>query len=237
MVVRTAGYTAHHIIALAFMIIVTTVGFAGWFSLPASATASASARMLTSNGTARWLAAVLIGELIIWDFPCSFFIKKLRDPVLLTHHVGMLITAYLVARLPTFYGLFYLGWTELSNIPLQLWDWFSNAEEDAGKIAEKYSAYRLLLLTGLKKTSFAIFSIFFFFVRVVAFTGITLGGLFPDVYRTLCTPAGVAAQLPLVGFLFFGAAFNGLMLFWFVDKFEDGKNAIGDLLKPLVRFD
>jgi hypothetical protein len=190
--------------------------------------------MLTSNGTARWLAAVLIGELIIWDFPCSFFIKKLRDPVLLAHHVGMLMTACLVARLPTFYGLFYLGWTEVSNIPLQFWDWFNHADEQAGKIAEKYSAYRLVLLSYLKETSFAIFSIFFFFVRVIAFSGITLGGLFPDIIRTLSTPGGVAARLPLMGFIFFGVAFNGLMLFWFVDKIDDGKNAIWKLLKPIV---
>ena len=35
--------------------------------------------MLTPDGTARWLGAVLFGELVLWDFPCSLFIKKLQE--------------------------------------------------------------------------------------------------------------------------------------------------------------
>ena len=59
--------------------------------LPAAATSSASARMLTFNGTSRWLAAVLFGELIIWDFPCSVFIRKLQDPVLRIEDARLLL--------------------------------------------------------------------------------------------------------------------------------------------------
>ena len=36
---RSAGYIAHHLIALAFMVVATVVGFAGWFS-PAAATSA-----------------------------------------------------------------------------------------------------------------------------------------------------------------------------------------------------
>ena len=48
---RSAGFTAHHIIALLFMIVASSVGFAGWFS-PAAATGSAAGRVLVADGTA-----------------------------------------------------------------------------------------------------------------------------------------------------------------------------------------
>ena len=54
---RSAGFTAHHIVALLFMIVATAVGFAGWFS-PAAATSTAAARVLVADGTARWLSAI-----------------------------------------------------------------------------------------------------------------------------------------------------------------------------------
>ena len=74
---ESAGYVAHHIIALVFMVLATTVGFAGWFS-PAAATGTAAARILVRDGSSLWLGAVLFGELLLWDFPCSIFIKKLQ---------------------------------------------------------------------------------------------------------------------------------------------------------------
>uniref|UniRef100_A0A7S4HL97 TLC domain-containing protein n=1 Tax=Prymnesium polylepis TaxID=72548 RepID=A0A7S4HL97_9EUKA len=221
---RSAGYTAHHIIALAFMVVATVVGFAGWFS-PSAATATATARMLVPNGTARWLSAVILGELVIWDFPCSLFIKKLQEPVMLAHHVGLLATTYLVALLPSFYATFYLGWTELSNIPLQLWDGFGHAHDVADDAS--YPASRRRLFAAIRDASYSVFSGLFLIVRVFAFTAITAGGLFPDVLALLARPtaAAAAARLPLVGFLGLGAAFNALMLYWF-------GGAVWSMLKP-----
>ena len=130
---RSAGFTAHHIIALLFMIVATAVGFAGWFS-PSAATASAAARVLVADGTARWLSAMLLGELLLWDFPCSLFIPKLQVPVIIGHHVGLLATAALACVAPLYWGTFYLGWAELSNIPLQLIDTLEHAQGVAAEV-------------------------------------------------------------------------------------------------------
>ena len=64
-----AGFAAHHTIELTL-----------WCSSPSSALPASSplsrrpdhaARMLAPNGTVRWLAAILLGKLMIWDFPCA----------------------------------------------------------------------------------------------------------------------------------------------------------------------
>ena len=64
------------------MVLVTLVGAAG-FLVPGAVGPAAAARMLAPNGTVRWLAAILLGKLLIWDFPCAFFIKKVRSAVIL----------------------------------------------------------------------------------------------------------------------------------------------------------
>lgn len=212
---KSAGYTAHHIIALAFMIIATAVGFAGWFS-PAAATASATSRMLVADGTSRWLGAVLFGELLLWDFPCSIFIKLLREPVMLAHHVGLLTTAALALRLPLYWGTFYLGWAELSNVPLQIWDTTKHAVAVAQENSAAASTQRRL--AQVRDASYNVFCALFFLVRVVGFTAITAFGLFPDARAVLRLPASAAAaptRLPIQLFLGLGGAFNALMLYWF----------------------
>lgn len=206
----SAGYISHHIIALAFMILATVVGFAGWFS-PAADAATGVARMLSPSGTSRWLAAVLLGELLLWDFPCALFIKKLREPIMLAHHTGMVITAYLVVRLPSFYGMFYLGWTELSSIAMQLWEAFSHLCEAAAEI--DYPEAKRNALAKRRDLSFVVFKVLYVVVRILAFTAITACGLYPDTLRVLRSAAGGASRLPLMGFLVLSAAFNALMLY------------------------
>ena len=102
-----AGFAAHHTIELTFMVLVTLVGAAG-FLVPGAVGPTAAARMLAPNGTVRWLAAILLGKLLIWDFPCAFFIKKVRSAVILGHHAGMAATCALALHVPFCTGLVYL---------------------------------------------------------------------------------------------------------------------------------
>ena len=214
---QSAGYIAHHIIALAFMVVATVVGFAGWFS-PAASTSTAAARLLVPDGTARWLGAMLFGELLLWDFPCSLFIKKLQVPVIVGHHIGLLATATLALVAPIRYGTFYLGWAELSNIPLQLIDMLEHAQETGAEAA----ATTQRRLSAIREAIWPIFCASFFVVRVVLFTAVTARGLVPDILATL--PTAGSLRRPLQGFLGLGTAFNALMLFWFA---EAGGKALG----------
>eukprot|EP00962_Isochrysis_galbana_P047338 scaffold19286_cov146-Isochrysis_galbana.AAC.1 len=100
------GYVAHQLIALVFMLIATVVGTWAWLS-PAAWAGSSASRFLVDNGTTRFLAAMLFGELILWDLPCAIWIKQLRRPDSVIHHVAMAAVAFNAAWLaPIFYGDF-----------------------------------------------------------------------------------------------------------------------------------
>ena len=101
---ESPGYVAHQLIALVFMTIATVVGAAAWFA-PAPWMGSGASRFLLDNGTTRFLAAMLFGELVLWDLPCAIWIKELRRPDSLIHHVAMAAVAFNAAWLaPIFYG-------------------------------------------------------------------------------------------------------------------------------------
>lgn len=103
----STGYAVYKFIGLAFVIAFVSIGGA-WY-LPAAAF-SAKELLLAPDSTVRFLAAVVFGSLVLWDLPCAIFIKRLRAPDLIAHHVGMALSAYLVmAHLPLRYGLFFLG--------------------------------------------------------------------------------------------------------------------------------
>ena len=71
---------------------------------------------------------MLFGELVLWDLPCAIWIKALRRPDLVIHHVAMAAVAFNAAWLaPIYYGVFYLGLIELSTIPLNIHEYFAHA--------------------------------------------------------------------------------------------------------------
>jgi len=68
---------------------------------------------------------VLFGELVVWDIPCGVLTPSMRDATMMAHHVGMAVVSYIgFAELPMWYAVFFLGFIELSSIPLQLRDLF-----------------------------------------------------------------------------------------------------------------
>ena len=56
---------------------------------------------------------MVLGELVLWDLPCAIWVRKLRKPDMLLHHVGMAAVALnAMSYAPIFYGVFYLGLIE-----------------------------------------------------------------------------------------------------------------------------
>ena len=45
--------------------------------------------MYNQNATARWMSAVILGEMVFWDIPCSLLVPSLKDPLMLGHHIVM----------------------------------------------------------------------------------------------------------------------------------------------------
>ena len=160
----------------------------------------------------RFLSAMLLGELLLYELPLAAFVAEMRKPDMLIHHAGMaLVTLCGTLWVPFHYCLFYLGVAELSSIPLQISECVAHAR---AKMATKAPPLlvRLESLTGL--TTMAAFVL----VRGVAFTLVTLTQLVPDILRVLGDAAdlavGPATRLLLGLAVLFGVAFNALQLFW-----------------------
>ena len=139
---ESPGFVAHQLIALVFMTFCTVIGGAAWLSTSAW-TGDAASRFLLADGTTRFLAAMIFGELVMWDLPCAIWIKALRRPDSIIHHFAMAAVAFNAAWLaPVFYGVFYLGLIEFSTIPLNIHEYFAHAVRAAERNVIPSSASR-----------------------------------------------------------------------------------------------
>lgn len=190
------GYTAHQVVALILMILVTTLGFASWLSPPAAA-ATAVGRLLAPTDSARWLGALLLGALVAWDIPTCLKISRLRKPDMLIHHFGMAAVALIgCVWLPTRYGLYYMGVVELSSVPLTVFSWAEAAVELSTTGAnddDKLPAARREALRWLRDTSRTVAAAAFIAMRAFDFTRVTLTRFVPDALSVLSMSTTSAA--------------------------------------------
>ena len=215
-----AAYTAHSIVAFALMLVVSTVGVLGWAFTPPFSYFDASSRILDPSSAGRWLAAVIVGTFSMWDIPTSFMVKELRKPDVIIHHIVMLITAAIGSTvLPMHYLLYYFGVSELSSIPLVVYDqvqqwlkWNVFSKSTTEKLKEKVEPI-LGVLTA----------ICFTLVRAISFPKVTLFSFVPDCITVLAAPSsdgvGFAVTGQIRSMLKFSVgaslAFTALQLYWF----------------------
>ena len=204
----TPGQLVHKLVALTFMVLAGGIGAAAWLH---PALAGGSAGLLTVNATTRWLAAVLLGELLLWDIPSAVWIPALRRKDMLLHHVGMAVVAYLaVSAVPMAYGLFYLGFSELSTIPLQVNEIYALAHKNAPDDDQRKPAFAKLRDVFQVAAAGA-----FVYVRGWSFTRVTVTKFLPDVVAYVSsTMPTLLPKGPLVAMLGLGVGFNALQLYW-----------------------
>lgn len=201
------------VIALGFMTIATVVGGAAWFS-PAGWAGDGASRFLEPNDTTRFLAAMLFGELVLWDLPCAIWIKELRRPDSLIHHVAMAVVAFNAAWLaPIFYGVFYLGLIELSTIPLNLNEYYAHAAK-AAEGAAGVSTALIARFARWRDVFQAAAAASFVAVRGVAFTAVSALQFTPELVPLLSSPAADGLRGPLIAHAVGVLAFNALQLYW-----------------------
>ena len=219
------GYLVHHLIASIFMLFAVTVGGSVWLAAAPWSTSAAS-RVLDTSGTVRFLAAAIFGELLLWDLPTAAFVKKLRRPDMIVHHVAMLVVAGLVVARPIFYGAFYLGFVELSVIPMLVNEVFAALHDDAEESGFPHDrsppqaalpASRLSLYAKWRDVAQALAAISFVGVRGFDFTRVTLTRFIPEALSVL----GVTSLAPsavtkgtLYAMIGFTLSFNALQLYW-----------------------
>lgn len=205
------GIVAYRIIALTMGCILTFIGGA-LFLTPAAWPASAAAAMLEPRSTVRFMGAVLMGQLVLWDLPTAFFIKRLRRPDLIAHHVGLAFVALVAARpSPLFYYSWFIGLSEASTLPLACNDLFDELHD--GAQAGDAASPRLPRLAFWRDACQITAAASFVLVRVLGWAWV-VGLLFRDTLAVLPLPAshGVRGVLRLQ--LVLASAFYALQLFW-----------------------
>lgn len=204
---------AHQFVALGYMLLCSMIGGAVFLN-PAAWPANAAGALLVPNGTSRFLGAVLLGELLAWDIPCGLLIKKLRKPDMLVHHVLMAFgPAYnAVFHAPIFTGVFYLGLSELSTVPLTLNEMHASAHDTVA--AKEPESPRLAGLSRWRDAWQVVAAISFVIVRAFGWVCVTGLSLLPDTLQVLPTAGKLKPWLlvHLIG----GISFTALQLYWFL---------------------
>jgi len=197
-----ARYTAHTIVAMVLMLLVSSMGVVGWWYTAIPATPYA--RLLEPVASARWLAAVVAGMFAIWDIPVSIAVPQLRKIDVIVHHIVMTIVAWVGAvTLPMHYLFFYLGISELSSIPLLCYD----------QLQVTVMSMKESRLTTLRDRFQIMAAICFTLIRAYYFTKITLMHFVPDVRFVLPT-ANRAVNALRFGMIA-SIGFTALQLYWF----------------------
>jgi hypothetical protein len=207
------AYTAHNAIALALMIIVSGIGIAGWWGMDAPLTAVG--RLLGSaesaDGACRWLASIVTGFILFWDVPVSLAIPALRKPDVIVHHVVMAAVAYVgAAYLPMYYLFFYLGVSEISSIPVIIYDQLNTLSTEVDGSSLTGSENQNVRMIALRDQVQIVAVIAFTLIRAILFTMVTVLQFVPDVLSVLPT-GGNALKFGGVASL----GFTVLQLFWF----------------------
>jgi len=225
---NNAAYTAHSVVALSIMILVSTIGVMGWWCflpLSPSCLTMATRRLLHPSSTGRWLASIIMGSFLMWDIPTSISVPELRKLDVIIHHVVMLIIAAIGATiLPMNYILYYFGVAEISSVPLVIYDqinnWLGSTTE------QKQQQQQSSILLKIEGVSKVVAAVSFTLVRVVSFTNVTVRYFLPDCWSILSSSSSAIAagkalvpsqiQRSLLKFLMVGSiGFTILQLYWF----------------------
>ena len=209
---RNAGHTAHTIVALALMVLVSSIGLVGWFSNPTT-TCTAAGRLLLVSSQARWLGAIITGMFLCWDIPTSIVIQKLRKPDMIVHHICTAVCAYVGAvAAPMHYLFYYLGVIEISSLPLLIYGQLSQNVNICTEVGDLERRDKLQTLQDKVET---IAAISFTLVRVYSFTKVTLFNFIPDNLTVLPTAAAAGFARVLRFLVVASIGFTALQLYWF----------------------
>lgn len=239
-----AGYTAHTVVTFVFMTYVSIVGSIGWYSNVgingASSLFSALSpfdRLLLPYAKCQHMATIVTGMLLLWDLPTSIFLRSLRKIDVLIHHIIMAITSFFAATaIPMYYVYFYFGVSEISSIPLLLYDqlcvWTKDSAtvqlDDASIDNEIEDGQSDVTLNGVKNVSSLtqwrdriqiVTAIAFTFIRAILFTHVTVRHFIPDTISILKNANSFMVrpvQVQALRFaLYASIGFTSLQLYWF----------------------
>lgn len=99
----------HQVIVLPLMVAVSVLGCLAWWAPNGAANATPHDRIYAPNAAGERLAAVLLGELVLWDIPLTF-LPTIWSPAAMAHHVCTALLALLALRpYCAYYAPFFAG--------------------------------------------------------------------------------------------------------------------------------
>jgi hypothetical protein len=226
------GFTAHQLISLPLMCILTYCGMKDWFFNPNKDVIghndTSYDRVFGTTNVNDIPLAIGSGAILIWDTPTGLLVPALQDPLMLFHHVGMFLVGATMSgafshgkMIGYYYASYYFGVIEISSIPLSYVDVFHpkykfyfewlHSEKNASRTMMK-------VLDGVNELCRIVFAVTFLIFRGVYFPYVTFGHTIPDLWyayndETKQLPDGVPMWTGyfLIGFV---SLFALLQFYW-----------------------
>ncbi|KAL7447459.1 hypothetical protein ACHAXM_010776 [Skeletonema potamos] len=226
------GFTAHQLISLPLMCILTYCGMKDWFFNPNKDVIghndTSYDRVFGTTNVNDIPLAIGSGAILIWDTPTGLLVPALQDPLMLFHHVGMFLVGATMSgafshgkMIGYYYASYYFGVIEISSIPLSYVDVFHpkykfyfewlHSEKNASRTMMK-------VLDGVNELCRIVFAVTFLIFRGLYFPYVTFGHTIPDLWyayndETKQLPDGVPMWTGyfLIGFV---SLFALLQFYW-----------------------
>jgi len=205
------GFTAHQLVYFPLGVYSAYYGCAHFF---AETPTTALARIADHNAAGHFLSQLQIAILVLWDIPTGLCVKVLREPLMLVHHVGFVITAYYVVsqNCNTYYSLCFFGVVEVSSVLLCFADVFHPKHKE-------YTAWleTAPLTRAVNDAVRAAFVLAYLVVRGFYFPYVVWGRYVPDMLELLALPLAQRKALSTAQLwtpFFLGSAFSFLQLYW-----------------------
>mmetsp|Transcript_5070 Transcript_5070/g.12720 ORF Transcript_5070/g.12720 Transcript_5070/m.12720 type:complete len:319 (+) Transcript_5070:183-1139(+) len=233
------AFTAHQVVALPLMLLLTYIGWRDWFFDPDRAVLMDGSTAIIITARDRVFGsnyanpndiplAVGSGAILLWDIPTGFLSPPLRDPVMWAHHIGMFLVASVMngqfceggTMIGYYYAPYYFGVIELSSIFLAYVDVFHpkyehyhrwlNAEHEDETVSK--SAARIL--KGLNEMARILFALSFLALRGLYFPYVAFVHTIPDLVLAYEDPPDGVPMWTGYFLIIFLASFACLQAYW-----------------------
>jgi hypothetical protein len=177
---RMPGYTAHQAVCLPFMIYLVVEGVKGW-CFPSDEMKAleglAYDRVMSEHPIGTRLADVVTGMLLLWDLPSTFATRDLWDPLMILHHIGMVFIAHaMVNIIGGYYATCFLGFIELSTLPLCIADVFHPKNKPWFEYIKTSK-----ILMAINEVVRVAFAVLFLTIRAIYFPYVVFCWVIPDL--------------------------------------------------------
>ena len=185
------GFTAHQVVVLPLMIYMAYIGNVSWWPHFGASEATFDDRVFQRNAVGEHLAQLAICELLFWDIPTGLAVKSMRDPVMMGHHIGMLMAAYIGTQVTwSYYAIFFFGTCEVSGIFLSIVDVFHPKHKEWAALSDASP-----LVGAINNVARVAFVLAYALMRAVYFPWVVFANGIPDLIRALALPTEQRANV------------------------------------------